>query len=214
VEQQCDRLRRIGANPAIIVDKLRPHTQRIWQAFSDKERQQFITLYAARWNVIRHRIAPSIHQQITAAVTSGRVEIIPANITTLRAAGKKITVDLHAADGAASTLEADLVINGTGPHTRFSATRSPLLRALLHRGLVKADSLDMGVKINADFTVIQRDDCPSPHLLAIGPLLRGTLWETVAVPELRGQALRVAQTLLAATPTQPASEADVIEYWI
>jgi len=214
VEQQCDRLRRIGANPAMIVDKLRPHTQRIWQAFSDKERQQFITLYAARWNVIRHRIAPSIHQQITAAVTSGRVEIIPANITTLRAAGKKITVDLHAADGAASTLEADLVINGTGPHTRFSATRSPLLRALLHRGLVKADSLDMGVKINADFTVIQRDDCPSPHLLAIGPLLRGTLWETVAVPELRGQALRVAQTLLAATPTQPASEADVIEYWI
>jgi uncharacterized NAD(P)/FAD-binding protein YdhS len=33
-------------------------------------------------------------------------------------------------------------------------------------------------------------------LLALGPLLRGTLWETIAVPELRGQARRVAETLL------------------
>ena len=214
VEQQCERLRRVGANPAMVVDKLRPHTQRIWQAFSDAERQEFITRYAARWNVIRHRIAPSIHQQITAAVTSGRVGITPAKITALRAAGEKIAVDLHAADGTASTLEADLVINGTGPQTRFSATRSPLLRALLHRGLVQTDTLDLGVKINADFTVIQRGDCSSPLLLALGPLLRGTLWETIAVPELRGQALRVAQTLLAATPSKTAREAAVIEYWI
>jgi uncharacterized NAD(P)/FAD-binding protein YdhS len=31
---------------------------------------------------------------------------------------------------------------------------------------------------------------------AIGPLLKGTLWETIAVPELRGQALNVAQNIL------------------
>jgi uncharacterized NAD(P)/FAD-binding protein YdhS len=50
-------------------------------------------------------------------------------------------------------------------------------------------------------------------LFAIGPLLRGTLWESVAVPELRGQALRVAQTLLdAGTPA--AAEAAVLEYQI
>ena len=70
MEKHCERLRRSGANPAIIVDKLRPHTQRIWQGFSDQERQEFITRYSAHWNVIRHRIAPSIHQNITAAVAS------------------------------------------------------------------------------------------------------------------------------------------------
>jgi len=42
---------------------------------------------------------------------------------------------------------------------------------------------------------------------------RGTLWESVAVPELRGQALRVAQTLLdAGAPA--AAEAAVLEYQI
>ena len=60
MEKHCERLRRSGANPAIIVDKLRPHTQRIWQGFSDQERQEFITRYSARWHVIRHRIAPSL----------------------------------------------------------------------------------------------------------------------------------------------------------
>ncbi len=214
MEQHCARLRGLGTNPAIIVDKLRPHTQRIWQAFSDQERQEFITRYAARWNVIRHRIAPSIHQNITAAVANGRVALTAASITGLRTAGPKIAVDLESSDGTPSSLTADLVINGTGPQTRFSATRSPLLRALLKRGLAQTDASDMGLKIAADFTVIQKDEQPSPHLLALGPLLRGTLWETIAVPELRGQALRVAQTLLAAAPNSAAVEAAVIEYCI
>jgi uncharacterized NAD(P)/FAD-binding protein YdhS len=214
MEHHCERLRRSGANPAIIVDKLRPHTQRIWQGFTDQERQEFITHYSSRWNVIRHRIAPSIHHNITAAVTAGRVAITTASITNLQADGPKIVVDLKSSNGTSSSLRADLVINGTGPQTRFSATRSPLLRALLKRGLAQADASDMGLKIAADFTVIQKDDQPSPHLLALGPLLRGTLWETIAVPELRGQALRVAQSLLAAPPNSPADEAAVIEYCI
>jgi len=214
MEHHCECLRRRGANPAIIVDKLRPHTQRIWQSFTDKERQEFITRYSARWNVIRHRIAPSIHQNITAAVADGRVAITAASITGLHAAGPKIVVELESSNRTPSSLTADLVINGTGPQTRFSATRSPLLRALLKRGLAQADASDMGLKIAPDFTVIQKDDQPSPHLLALGPLLRGTLWETIAVPELRGQALRVAQSLLAAAPNSAADEAAVIEYCI
>jgi uncharacterized NAD(P)/FAD-binding protein YdhS len=55
--RRCGRLRELGANPAICVDKLRPHTQRIWQQFSEEENRQFCTRHAARWNVMRHRVA-------------------------------------------------------------------------------------------------------------------------------------------------------------
>jgi uncharacterized NAD(P)/FAD-binding protein YdhS len=55
----------------------------------------------------------------------------------------------------------------------------------------------------------------------MGPLLHGTLWETIAVPELRGQALRVAQLLLEACEAKAPQEAwpapvpvDVLEYCI
>ena len=50
-------------------------------------------------------------------------------------------------------------------------------------------------------------------LFAIGPPLRGTLWETTAVPELRGQAMRVAQIMLNQMPTS-VEEEFVIEYCI
>ncbi|MBC7366293.1 MAG: FAD/NAD(P)-binding protein [Undibacterium sp.] len=219
VETHCERLRAQGANPAMIVDKLRPHTQRIWQTFTDAERREFITRYAARWNVIRHRIAPSIHRQVMTAVDEGRLQISRASIAGVKPLGAKIGIDLRARDGTTSTLEAALAINCTGPHTRFSATRSQLLQNLLASGLAQPDSMNMGVRVESDFTVVERGGHRSSFLLAIGPLLRGTLWESIAVPELRGQSLRVAQTLLDELPaaaarwTDPAEKA-VMEYWI
>jgi uncharacterized NAD(P)/FAD-binding protein YdhS len=44
-------------------------------------------------------------------------------------------------------------------------------------------------------------------------LLKGSLWETTAVPELRGQAMRVAQLILEQEPLE-AEEEYVIEYCI
>jgi uncharacterized NAD(P)/FAD-binding protein YdhS len=51
-------------------------------------------------------------------------------------------------------------------------------------------------------------------LLALGPLLRGTLWQTIAVSQLRAQAKRVAETLLEQPPA-PVGETEVMmEYTI
>src|ERR1700730_12669462 len=65
VRHHCALLYERNANPAIIVDKLRPHTQRIWSHFTREERLVFARRHAARWNIFRHRIAPDIHAQIT-----------------------------------------------------------------------------------------------------------------------------------------------------
>ncbi len=221
LEEHCARLRGIGANPAMIVDKLRPHTQRIWQTFSETDRREFVARHAARWNVIRHRIAPSIHREVTGAVEQGRLKTGRASILGVAPAGDKIRVSLRDRDGVVSTLDGALVINCTGPHTRFSATGSHLLQNLLRSGLAQPDSMDMGVRVESDFAVVGPDGKRSGTMFAIGPLLRGTLWESIAVPELRGQALRVAQTLLdevdVATPTtrwRTMGEATAMEYWI
>jgi uncharacterized NAD(P)/FAD-binding protein YdhS len=222
LEEHCERLRRRGANPAMIVDKLRPHTQRIWRAFSETERHEFVARHAARWNVFRHRIAPSIHGQVTAALEERRLQITRAGVVGVQARGSRIGVDLRGPGGAVSSLEGALVINCTGPDSRFSATRSQLLQNLLRRGLARPDAMDMGVRVGADLALVHGNGHRSRFLFAIGPLLRGTLWESVAVPELRGQALRVAQNLLDELPLArteagrwpvPEEEA-VIEYSI
>ncbi len=210
VQHHCGLLHEQNANPAIIVDKLRPHTQNIWSRLTLEERIAFIAKYAARWNVFRHRIAPDIHAQITSSQLTGQLRIHAAGIERVQASGGQITVHLDNGE----SLTGDLVINACGPVTRLSASRSLLLQNLLRRGLVAPDESDMGVRIDNDHTIISANGERSPLLLALGPLLRGTLWETIAVPELRTQAKRVAETLLE-QPTVPVAEAEaVMEYMI
>tara|TARA_B100000700_G_C14222458_1_gene479894 strand:+ start:148 stop:336 length:189 start_codon:yes stop_codon:yes gene_type:complete len=61
--------------------------------------------------------------------------------------------------------------------------------------------------------VLNDQNEPVGNLFAIGPPLRGTLWETTAVPQLRSQAMRVAQLMLNQMPTTVGEEF-VIEYRI
>jgi uncharacterized NAD(P)/FAD-binding protein YdhS len=217
VEHHCGRLRQLGANPAICVDKLRPHTQKIWRQFTTDEKRQFLTRYSARWNVTRHRIAESVHARLTAAVSSGRLRVHTGRVVALAEAGAGVRVTIEG--GERTTLEGGLVVNCTGPQAGISSDGDPLFASLLKRGLARADALDMGIEVDADFAVVEQGGSRSKSMYALGPLLRGSLWETTAVPELRGQAVRVAQLLLQDMHSTPATDtpppaADVIEYCI
>jgi uncharacterized NAD(P)/FAD-binding protein YdhS len=210
IQKHCAILHERDANPAIIVDKLRPHTQRIWSQFSRQDRLTFAKEHAARWNVFRHRIAPDIHSQIASSQLTGQLQVHAASIAKLEAAADRISV--HLEDGEALT--GDLVLNATGPATRFTATRSVLLQNLLRRGAVAPDDTDMGVRVDPDHIVLNSEGDRSPWLLALGPILKGTYWETIAVPELRVQARRVAETLLGSAHLDQELDRLQLEYMI
>ncbi len=222
MEDHCARLRGLGENPGLLVDHLRPYTQRIWQRLSIGEKREFLSKYAARWNVVRHRIAQPIHQRLTEAITEGKVRIHRGKILQLEDQGERVGVTFETPTGETHMLKAGLVINCTGPCAGFSQTNVPLFQNLLNRGLVRPDELDMGIDVGAEFAVIDREGRHSDCLFAIGPLMKGTLWETTAVPELRGQAMRVAQVMLEEVVTADpgrdyrfsVEEEHVIEYYI
>jgi uncharacterized NAD(P)/FAD-binding protein YdhS len=48
----------------------------------------------------------------------------------------------------------------------------------------------------------------------MGPLIRGTYWETVAVPELRGQAKHVAETALDRVHSDDVEGSELLEYML
>jgi len=209
IEEHCAKLHARNANPAIIVDKLRSQTQQIWSGFSPEDRLTFAREHAARWNVFRHRIAPDLHAQITSSQLTGQLRVHAASITNVEPAADRVRVAL--ADG--ESVLGDLVINATGPSTRFTATRSTLLQNLLRRGLIAPDGIDMGAAVDADHTVLTESGERSLWLLALGPLLKGTYWETIAVPELRVQARRVAETVLGGARAEEESQLQ-LEYMI
>ena len=222
LEKHCERLRQLGENPGIVVDRLRPYTQRIWQQFSLSEKREFLNCYAARWNVIRHRIAQPIHERLTEAITHGRVRIVKGCAIALSDQGGEVLVTVERPNGDEQVYCGGLVINCTGPQAAFSETQVPLFQNLLQRELIRPDELDLGIDVAPDFAVIDRKGDKSEFLFAIGPLMKGTLWETTAVPELRGQAMRVAQSILAdVAPDEPGHEyrfsvedEHVLEYYI
>jgi uncharacterized NAD(P)/FAD-binding protein YdhS len=215
MEDHCKHLRDRGENPAIVVDKLRPFTQRVWQSFTVEEKTRFCREYRTRWNVTRHRIPQSIHERLTAALAAGRLKIIQGRICGMSSNGDRIRIAVGKA-----TLDAGWVINCTGPQESYKASKAALFQNLFDRGLVQADELDMGIKIDPNFRVTDGGGYASEFLFALGPMLKGSLWETTAVPELRMQALRVAETILAslegaASPDWFAERwVDVVEYVI
>jgi uncharacterized NAD(P)/FAD-binding protein YdhS len=221
MEQHCGRLRARGENPAIVVDRLRPFTQRVWQKWTREEKLRFCRDYRTRWNVTRHRIAPSIHEHLTEALAGGQLRLVKGKVLGLSGNADSIQVTVQTgADGQRTVLEGNWLINCTGPQESFQTSKAVLFENLFARGLVQSDELDMGIKAGPDFAVSHEGGRPSTFLFAIGPLLKGSLWETTAVPELRIQAHRVAEAILARLEDRiPSAEwaemyVDVIEYSI
>ncbi|WP_339743656.1 FAD/NAD(P)-binding protein [uncultured Rubinisphaera sp.] len=213
VEENCQRLVRMSQNPAIAIDKLRPHTQRLWQGLSIEDKKDFLSKYGARWNVTRHRIAQSIHQKVTDRLDEGMLQVIPGTIESLVTTENSINVRYRDQLGNEGQLSGDFVVNCTGPQSRFSRSNSSLYRNLISNQIISLDDMDMGIRIDDDFAVLNDVEEPVGNLYAIGPPLKGTLWETTAVPELRGQAMRVAQIMLNQMPSLPEEEY-LIEYCI
>jgi uncharacterized NAD(P)/FAD-binding protein YdhS len=203
----------MSQNSAIAIDKLRPHTQRLWRSLSVDEKREFLSKHAATWNVTRHRIAQSIHETITDALDCGRLQVMAGTIEKIVPNEQNIEVVLRDSQGNQCQQNGDLVVNCTGPQSQISQANIPLFDNLLLKGLICADDLEMGILVDDQFAVIDGDGETSPLLFAIGPLLKGSLWETTAVPELRSQAMRVAENLLQREPAAVEEEA-VIEYYI
>jgi len=183
-----------GINPAILVDKLRPHTQHHWRNFTVAEKKQFNRHLRTRWNVMRHRIAPEIHQRLQAAMAKGQLQLIKGRLRQCEESGDAMLLTIEGAAGR-HQVRAGAVINCTGPQENYLPSNSNLLNDMLAQGLIEPDEMNMGIKVQSNFAVIDRMGRASELIYALGSIMKGTLWETIAVPELRSQAFRLAETI-------------------
>lgn len=219
-ETHCRQLSEKGLNPAILVDKFRPHTQRVYQHFGLAEKVRFLKEYRAKWGAARHRVPEAVAKQIDDGLTGGRLEVVTGRIASLTPTSAGLTVGVETATGPRA-IAAGLVINCTGPAEGPDTSGQLLYRNLLRRGLVSPDEVNLGVRATADFAAVEASGQRSPWLRVLGPPLRGSLWETTAVPELRAQAFRVAEGIVAELKAGRAAVkpvehtfADVLEYSI
>ena len=187
------------------VDALRPHTNTLWARASQSERQRFHRHLRFYWQIHRHRMPQEAATKIHSMRWSGRVlnhfgRIIEARIE--NDSRLRVRVALRGGRDDLS-LEVARVINCTGPSVDPRDWPIPLIHDLLETGIVRTDSLGQGLLTDNDGALIGRDGAQSNVVFTLGPMRRGTLLETTAIPEIREQAASLARRLLAQIHSTP-----------
>ncbi|WEN15022.1 FAD/NAD(P)-binding protein [Rhodanobacter sp. AS-Z3] len=177
-----------------VVDSLRPHIPGLWSELSLVQRTRFMRHARWAWERVRHRMSPMASDAIDGLLRSGKLHRHRGRLHAVDVvdAGLHLTV-AHA--GTTELLDADLVIQTVGLDTDVRHSEHRLIRQLLTNAHIEPDPLGLGVLASRDGR-LQHGEKHWPNLFAIGSLLRGTLWESTAMPEIRQQARHLASQLL------------------
>ncbi|EPX64843.1 hypothetical protein D187_000265 [Cystobacter fuscus DSM 2262] len=198
-----------GSDWRCVVDGLRPVTASLWRGLPVPAQRRFLRHLRTLWDVHRHRMAASVADTLAQLrragvlhVHAGRLrgfQMLEEGWVEARARPRGVVFE--------ATFRVQHVINCTGPDCSFSRGQ-PLLRSLLESGLARRDALGLGLSTDEGGALLDGQGQPSAVLFTLGPLRRGELWESTAVPEIRDQAAALAWRLrreLAARPDAFAS---------
>jgi uncharacterized NAD(P)/FAD-binding protein YdhS len=178
-----------------VIDGLRPVTNQIWHRFSDADRHEFVSRLSRRWDVHRHRMAPEVATMLGRLRRSGRLEVGGASVESMHAENGRVLVSLDRGAGAIEKLSVSRVVNCTGPALDLRATREPLLESLFAAGAIRPGPLRLGLDHDSRGSLVRADGEASGMFFGIGPVRKGRLWETTAIPEIRNQAFDLADCL-------------------
>ncbi len=99
--------------------------------------------------------------------------------------------------GAIMTLNVSRVINCTGPQTDITKLENTFLSRCMEKGMVMQDELKLGIRTNTrTYEVLDKKGERQNNLFTLGSNLKGELWESTAVSELRVQAEQLAKIIL------------------
>lgn len=214
VRQQVRLAHRSGKDWRGVIEALRPFTSHMWQSLSGVEKRRFLRHLRPYWEIHRHRVAPEIDRLIAYQLRSGQTRIHAGRILRYEEGAHGVAVSYRQRrTGEQRQLFVDRVINCTGPETDCRKFNSPLVRQLRQQGLIRPDPLGLGVDVAENGALLNEHGAPSDFLYTLGPPRKGALWETTAVPEIRGQISQWVHALEASRDASfLASDAPRVEY--
>jgi uncharacterized NAD(P)/FAD-binding protein YdhS len=185
---------RAGAEWRAAIDSLRETTNELWLRLPLEERMRFRRHLQRRWDAFRHRMAPPIADVIEFELRKRMLDIRKGHLESVDASAMGARVTVRAPHGQDS-FYVDRVINCTGPSMNYRRVASTLLQNLFRRCLVTSGPLGTGFHCSQDGAVIDADGHISEIIFNLGPGRLGDLLESIAVPEIRQQAVALASNL-------------------
>lgn len=174
-----------------VLDALRPHVQSLWTSLDAGGQRRFLRHLVRHWDVHRHRIAPAVARALEESTRSGRLRRLAGHLVAIEAGPPVAVAWRPRGDAAVLRFETDVLVNALGVDKRID--RGPgLLAALCAHGLLRPGPHGIGAATRGEGAVLGASGEPVPGMWTLGALRAGDLWESIAMPELRGQALQVA----------------------
>jgi len=198
INKQLKSLHKHGISAEPLIDSLRPHSQRFWRGLSHSEKARFMRHFRHLWGLARHRLPFVTYDIIQKERINGTLSIISGYIISVAPIEDGIEIiyfDKNLKQN--QSILAESLINCTGPESDITKTNSTLLQNCLKKEYIQQDELKLGIKANINsFETINAAGKENEQVFAIGNLLRGELWESTAVNELRLQAKNLASAIL------------------
>ncbi len=207
IRRQVQRALAEGRDWRAVMDSLRPDTRDLWRGLPLSEKQRFLRHVRPWWDVHRHRMAPSVAARIDAARASGQLTLRRARLGRLEPIRGGVQAELLPVGGGTPVLcNIGRVINCSGPLSDIMRISTSLIQALLREGDARPDPLGLGLDVTGNGAAIDRAGRISNRLFAVGPITRGTFWESTAVPDIRTQCEALASHILRTAPPRPAND--------
>jgi uncharacterized NAD(P)/FAD-binding protein YdhS len=171
------------------LDALRPHTPGIWQQLSTAQQRAAVRRWSGWWGIHRHRMAPAAARRIEAELADRSLTVQSVDGWRPEVARGELSLNVQRRGlSEKKTLRPAAVIDCTGPQLDYALSPQPLFAGLFDHARVRAHHTGVGFAADLHHRV-------GEQLYALGPLLVGQRWESIAAPEIRGSADAIARSI-------------------
>lgn len=186
-----------------VIDSLRPITQQLWQQLPYPEQRRFLRHATPYWDVHRHRIAPEIGEIVQAMLDAEQLSVTAGRIQDYQMTSDGVAITIRPRRTKNKTvLNVSRIVDCTGVQVDYRRSSQALIANLRTQGLLRPNHIGLGADTTHDGIVLDVQGNRSTLLYTLGTPRKGNLWETIAVPELREQAQRLATTILQSLPVR------------
>lgn len=133
-----------------VIDSVRDRSNELWLALPLNEQRRFRRHLSRRWEVVRHRMAPSIAEQVEDELQAGTPRKEVGHLEAIVSANHGAVVHIQTKGGEHKKIPAARVINCTGPDPNYRRVPCRLLQSLFKQRLIAAGPHGNGLWTDAN----------------------------------------------------------------
>ena len=189
-----------GIDWRAVIDSMRAYTPEAWMALQETEKRVFMNHIRHLWDAARHRMPSECAMMMEELIAAKRIKIVAGRMESIMMRpdnGFYISYQEHGTKEL-RCIATEVIINCMGPAGNYNNIQNVLINHLLRKGILTTGPLSLGINCRQNGAIVDREGTVSDCLFTIGAPMKGVLWETTAVPEIRMQAHHLAQKIMPA----------------